>query len=278
MLTFEVGYSCVFVMSIFKHGIPQCNQTWQSERYVGGRCIFYLHKGSLATSLLQQDHHCSCAHNDSSYAKPELVKIYNFKQGRRHGFLSGGGTNRQQVYVRCDVSYTHSNRMLSDSEKPPGCGRVANICYLRWPLANLPPKYPKNPKKHRIWATSFSNLEPTSPPKFFTGGRVPPLSTPMLINVLKTPTRFGLHAPCAMTDRPLSERCCHLYRQFRVLPPTQTYTGRSESCHLLRVKRPSSYRRREWRHLCNSHPITMCRSHRQCLLRALVNLLTRSEG
>ena len=71
------------------------------------------------------------------------------EQGRRHGFLSGGGgTNRQQ-------------------------------------MANLPPKYPKYLKRHRIWATSFSNLEGTSLPKFFTGGNAsppsppPPLSTPM---------------------------------------------------------------------------------------------------
>ena len=36
-----------------------------------------------------------------------------------------------------------------------------------------PPKYPKNRKRHRISATSFSNLEGTSHPKFVTGGRVP---------------------------------------------------------------------------------------------------------
>ena len=65
-------------------------------------------------------------------------------QGRRHGF-SSGGTNRRQV-------------------------------------ANLHPKYPKNRKIHRIRATSCSNLEGTSPPKFW-GTRPlpppPPLSTPM---------------------------------------------------------------------------------------------------
>ena len=51
----------------------------------------------------------------------------------------------------------------------------------RWPT------YPQNTLKigrHRIWAVLFSNLEGTSPPKFFTRGRVPsvpPLSTPMRI-------------------------------------------------------------------------------------------------
>ena len=68
-------------------------------------------------------------------------------QGRRHEFLSGG-TNRRQV-------------------------------------ANLSPKYPKNRKRHRIWATSFTNQDGTPPPKFDTGGDAsppsppPPLSTPM---------------------------------------------------------------------------------------------------
>ena len=76
---------------------------------------------------------------------PSTIRHIPACQGRRHGF-SSGGTNRRQV-------------------------------------ANLHPKYPKNRKSHRIWATSFSNLEGMSPPKFVTGGRVPlspPLSTPML--------------------------------------------------------------------------------------------------
>ena len=49
-------------------------------------------------------------------------------QGRRHGFLSGG--------------------------------RIVGS------VTNLPPKCPKNRKRHRIWTTSFSNLEGTSPPNF----------------------------------------------------------------------------------------------------------------
>ena len=32
------------------------------------------------------------------------------------------------------------------------------------------PKYLKNRERHRIWATSFSNLEGTSSPNFFTAG------------------------------------------------------------------------------------------------------------
>ena len=69
-------------------------------------------------------------------------------QRRRQGFLSGGMNHRH-------------------------CGQ-------------LTPKYPKNRKRHRIWAASFSNLEETSPPNFFTVGDAarpsvppPPLSTPI---------------------------------------------------------------------------------------------------
>ena len=41
-----------------------------------------------------------------------------------------------------------------------------------WPLANLPPKFPKHSERHRIWATSFSNLG-VSPPNFSLRERVP---------------------------------------------------------------------------------------------------------
>ena len=56
-----------------------------------------------------------------------IIHIFHiiYLKGRRHGFLSGW-TNRRQ------------------------CG-------------HLPPKYYKNRKRHRIWATSFSNLVGTSP-------------------------------------------------------------------------------------------------------------------
>ena len=49
-------------------------------------------------------------------------------------------------------------------------------------VAKLPPKYPKNRKRHRIWAALSSNLEGTFPPKFVTGGDAsPPLSTPLAV-------------------------------------------------------------------------------------------------
>ena len=37
-------------------------------------------------------------------------------------------------------------------------------------VATCHPKYPKNRKRHRIWATSFSNLVGTSTPDFKSGG------------------------------------------------------------------------------------------------------------
>ena len=49
-------------------------------------------------------------------------------------------------------------------------------------VANQSPKYPKNRKMRRIWVTSFSNLEGTSPPNPFTAGTRPLrplLSTPV---------------------------------------------------------------------------------------------------
>ena len=58
----------------------------------------------------------------------------------------------------------------------------------RWPTYPQRPKYPKNWKRHRIWAISFSNLEGTTPPPLTfppSASRVPsvppppPLSTPM---------------------------------------------------------------------------------------------------
>ena len=60
-------------------------------------------------------------------------------QGRRHGFLSGGGggTNRRQ------------------------CGQPT-------------PKYPNNRERHRIWVASFSNLEGRPLLTFHCEGRVPP--------------------------------------------------------------------------------------------------------
>ena len=63
-------------------------------------------------------------------------------------------------------------------------------------VANLPPKYSKNRKRHRIWATSSSNLEGTSPPKFVTGGDAslpppPPLPTPMALRMLNVATGYS---------------------------------------------------------------------------------------
>ena len=69
-----------------------------------------------------------------------------------------------------------------------GTGRGGGGWGNRRQVANLPPKYPKNRKRYRIWALSFSNLEGTSPLKFFTGGDAyppsPPLSTPMAMALL----------------------------------------------------------------------------------------------
>ena len=60
--------------------------------------------------------------------------------------------------------------------------RIFNGETNRRQVANLPPNTIKN-GRHRIWATSFSNLDGTFPPNFSLRGRVPsvpPLSTPMV--------------------------------------------------------------------------------------------------
>ena len=64
----------------------------------------------------------------------------------------------------------------------------------RWQCGHLPPKYPKNRKRHRIWATSFSNLVGTSPPPDFkSGGYEYPPSSPVATPLSTGPPRSALH-------------------------------------------------------------------------------------
>ena len=97
---------------------------------------------------------------------------YDICQGHRHGFLSGG-TIRQYV-------------------------------------ANLPPKYPKNRKRHRIWATSLSNLEWTSLLNLSLEGTRPlrpPISTPMTPTPMPiSPTAYPIGRLSLLRSRFLCKR------------------------------------------------------------------------
>ena len=75
----------------------------------------------------------------------------------RYCFLSLYGWEKQKITIRgVATEFERGERIVG-----------------RWPTY---PKYPKNRKMHRIWAVLFSNLEGTSPPKFFPGGDASPPS------------------------------------------------------------------------------------------------------